>query len=73
MKLRDTLNILQNWDIRGRYVFRKCDLAIVLDESGRTLDQTLARLVKAGVLERPAHGVYLLRTAGTRVPPPSST
>lgn len=59
MKLRDTLNILQNWDIRGRYVFRKCDLAIVLGESGRTLDQTLARLVKAGVLERPAHGVYL--------------
>ena len=40
-------------------MFRKCDLAIVLDESGRTLDQTLARLVKAGVLERPAHGVYL--------------
>ena len=59
MKLKDALDILQGWDARGRYVFRKRDLSIVLDESGRTLDQTLVRLVKAGVLERPAHGVYL--------------
>lgn len=59
MKLRETFTILQHWDAQDRYVFRKRDLAIVLDESGRTLDQTLARLVKAGVLERPAHGVYL--------------
>ena len=58
MKQNDALNILRSWDIQGRYVFRKHDLAIVLDESGRTLDQTLARLKKAGVLERPAHGVY---------------
>ena len=56
MKQNDALNILRSWDIQGRYVFRKHDLAIVLDESGRTLDQTLARLKKAGVLERPAHG-----------------
>lgn len=59
MKLKDAINIFQKWDTRGRYVFRKRDLSIVLDESGGTLDQTLARLVKAGVLERPAHGVYL--------------
>ena len=49
MKLRDTLNILKNWDIRGRYVFRKCDLAIVLGESDRTLDQTLAQSAEVGV------------------------
>lgn len=60
MKITGALDILHRWDARGRYVFRKRDLAIVLDESGRTLDQTLARLVNAGVLERPAHGVYLL-------------
>ena len=59
MKQNEALNILQSWDTHSRYVFRKRDLAVVLDESGRTLDQTLARLVKAGVLERPAHGVYL--------------
>lgn len=59
MKLQDALNILQRWDEQGRYVFRKRDLAIVLGESGGRLNQTLARLAKAGVLERPAHGVYL--------------
>lgn len=59
MKLKDALTVLQDWDVRGRYVFRKSDLGIILDESGRMLDQTLARLVRAGVLERPAHGVYL--------------
>ncbi|CAK7021286.1 MAG: hypothetical protein PEGG_00872 [Paraeggerthella hongkongensis] len=40
MKLQDALNILLDRDARGRYVFCKRDLAIVLDESGRTLDQT---------------------------------
>ncbi|WP_428422103.1 hypothetical protein [Paraeggerthella hominis] len=40
MKLQDALNILLDRDARGRYVFRKRDLAIVLNESGRTLDQT---------------------------------
>jgi predicted transcriptional regulator of viral defense system len=41
MKLQDALNILLDRDARGHYVFRKRDLTIVLDESGRTLDQTL--------------------------------
>lgn len=41
MKLQDALNILLDRDARGRYALRKRDLAIVLDESGRTLGQTL--------------------------------
>ncbi len=40
----------------------------MLDESGRTLDQTLARLKKAGVLERPAHGVYAFSHSRHLVP-----
>ncbi len=59
MKLNDAIETLHSWDLQGRYVYRKRDLEIVLSESGRTLDQTLQRLVKARVLERPAHGVYL--------------
>lgn len=59
MKLQNALDTLQQWDSQGRYVFRKRDLSVVLDESGSTLNQTVARLVKAGVLERPAHSVYL--------------
>ena len=52
MKQNDALNILRSWDIQGRYVFRKHDLAIVLDESGRTLDQTLARLCRGTASSR---------------------
>lgn len=59
MKQADALNILQSWDAKGRYVFRKRDLEIAFDESARTLDQTLARLVRSGMLERAAHGVYV--------------
>jgi len=59
MKQKDVLIILNYWDKQGRYVFRKRDLGVVFGESGRTLDQTLVRLVKSGVLERPTSGVYL--------------
>lgn len=59
MKQSEAIHILKHWDQQGRYVFRKNDLAIVLDEQGHTLDQTLRRLVSAGILERPAHGIYV--------------
>jgi len=51
--------LLAEWDRRGRCVFLKRDLAKVFDEGGKTLDQTLRRLVASGLLERVAHGVYL--------------
>ena len=59
MKQSNAINILNHWDTLGRYVFLKRDLRVVLDEDGKTLDQTLKRLVNAGVLDKPAHGVYL--------------
>jgi hypothetical protein len=59
MKLSDAYKVFSTWDKRGRYVFRKSDLEIVIDESGKTLDQTISRLVEAGVLQRVAQGVYL--------------
>ncbi len=59
MKYSDAASVLATWDRRGRYVFLKRDLAKILREQGMTLDQTLARLVRAGLLERATHGVYL--------------
>lgn len=48
MKLQDTLNILLDRDARGCYAFHKRDLAIVLDKSSRTFDQTLESLAFQG-------------------------
>jgi len=59
MKLADAVSALAEWDRRGRYVFLKRDLAKVFGDHGKALDQTLARFVEAGLLERVAHGVYL--------------
>lgn len=59
MKQSDAINILSDWDKQGRYVYRKRDLEILFDEQGKTLDQTLARLVKTGLLERVAQGIYV--------------
>lgn len=59
MKQEDALHILLEWDKQGRHVYRKIDLGVLFGESGAKLDQTLARLTKAGVLERAAYGVYV--------------
>jgi predicted transcriptional regulator of viral defense system len=59
MKQSEALKQLYCWDKQGRYVFCKSDLEIVFAERGRTLDQTVVRLVKAGILERAAHGIYI--------------
>jgi len=59
MRYPDAARLLAEWDRRGRCVFLKRDLVKVFDEGGKTLDQTLRRLVTAGLLERVAHGVYV--------------
>ena len=59
--MKQTLAIkeLQKLDLLGKYVYRKVDLELAFQESGQTLDSTITRLVKSGILERPAHGVYV--------------
>ncbi len=59
MRYLQAVSVLADWDRRKRYVFLKRDLAKIFDESGKTLDQTLRRLVSANLLERVTHGVYL--------------
>lgn len=58
MRQHEALRILNEWDRRGRYVFLKRDLRKILSERGVTFNATLNRLLKAGIVMRPAHGVY---------------
>lgn len=60
MRLPGCLKVLVEWDGRfDRYVYAKRDVAKLLGESSGVLSATLSRLVKAGVLVRAAHGVYV--------------
>lgn len=59
MKLDQALIVLNDFDMQGKYVYRKADLRTLFDESGAKLDQTINRLVEKRVLERAAHGVYV--------------
>ncbi len=59
MKSSEAIKMLREFDVQGRYVYRKADLRVLFDEAGSKLDQTLRRLVHSGVLQRAAHGIYL--------------
>lgn len=59
MKRDLALRRLSRADGMGLYVYRKRDLAVVFDETGRALDRTVDSLTRAGLLERVARGVYL--------------
>lgn len=55
------------WDDRGRYVFTLRDLAHIFPEDApKTLQEGVARLVRAGLLQRVCRGVYLYPYARTR-------
>ncbi len=60
MKQELAISRLNELDSKGRYVFLHRDLAKIFHEdSPRSLNDSLARLVKTGLLERPARGVYV--------------
>ena len=60
MKQELAIQRLNELDKKGRYVFLHRDLAKIFHEdSPRSLADSLARLVKQGILERVARGVYL--------------
>lgn len=60
MKKVDALNALRDLDRRGIYVLAKGDLEKLFpDEEEKALEKSLQRLVKDGILERVAKGVYL--------------
>ena len=60
MKQALAIKRLNKLDKKGRYVFLHRDLAKVFHEdSPRSLTDSLARLVKGGIMERVARGVYV--------------
>lgn len=60
MKQELAIRRLNELDTQGRYVFLHRDLAKIFHEdSTRSLNDSLARFVKSGVLERIAKGVYV--------------
>jgi predicted transcriptional regulator of viral defense system len=60
MKKTPAIKIFTQWDAKGRYVYTLGDLAKLFPEdSPRTLQAGVDRLVKAGVLQRVSRGIYL--------------
>lgn len=60
MRQSEAIKRLAEFDQRGRYVFASQDMAKVFPEdSRRSREATLKRLVNNGILERPSKGVYL--------------
>lgn len=59
MRRNQAQQILHEWDRQGRYVYIKRDLGKLFGERSDTLNSTLRRLLKAGILVRAAHNVYV--------------
>lgn len=59
MRQAEAIRILDYWDRRRHYVYKKTDLRKLIREPEETFNDTLDRLVKAGILERPARNVYV--------------
>lgn len=56
-----------DWDERGRYVYTLRDLGRIFPEdSPKTLKEGVARLVRAGLLQRACRGVYVYPLARRR-------
>jgi hypothetical protein len=64
MDKETAIKVLTAWDEAGRYVFTRHDLAKLFpDDSAKTLQEAVNRLVKAGWLRRACRGVYVYALA----------
>lgn len=64
LKRIEAINVLKKLDSSGRYVFTKHDLAKFFpDDSRKTFSESLARLVKDGLLIRACRGIYVNENA----------
>lgn len=60
----DALKILKQWDRAGKYVFTKHDFnKLFANQRQKTIDESLNRLVKCGLLQRVCRGIYVLPDA----------
>ena len=64
MDKQTAIKVLTAWDEGGRYVFTRHDLAKLFpDDSAKTLQEAVNRLVKDGWLRRACRGVYVYALA----------
>ena len=53
-------DVLRRWDKQGRYVFTRRELAkLFAEDSPKTFTEGLNRLVRGGLLQRAARGIYV--------------
>lgn len=64
MNVSQAIHTLDSWATRNRYVFTHQDLAkIFLDDSPKTLQEGLNRLVRQGLLTRASRGIFVYSRA----------
>lgn len=67
MRKTAAIKVFSEWDARGRYVYTLGDLAKLFPEDNpRTLQEGVNRLVRAGMLQRVARGVYVYAFAHSK-------
>lgn len=67
MNKMHAIQVLSDFDRQGRFVFTKHDFAKLFpNEAMKTLEESLCRLVKAGILVRASRGVYVNEKAQSR-------
>ena len=67
MKKMDLIHFLLDLDRTGIYVFPRGDIEKMFpNESEKALEKSLQRMVKDGLLQRPARGIYLNPSAHAR-------
>ncbi len=67
MKKDKAIKLLSQWDAKGRFVYTLSDLAKLFPEdSPRTLQEGVNRLVKAEILQRVSRGIYLYHYAKSK-------
>src|SRR5579872_150289 len=60
MKKLEAIQMLREFDKKGKYVFVKHDMAKLFShDNAKALDEGLNRLVKAGLIKRACRGIYV--------------
>lgn len=55
----EAVKALHRWDVQGKYLYRKRELSLLFGEQGPTLDSTIRRLSRSGLLTSVTRDVYL--------------
>lgn len=64
MKTLEAIQVLREFDKKGKYVFIKHDMTKLFPhDNAKALDEGLNRLVKAGLLKRACKGIYVNENA----------